>query len=67
LHLKGLLEYEDPTGAIHSDSFLLRGAADFGFRIYGGADFNWRKTDYPGEPPKRKADDGPPRFGASAT
>jgi hypothetical protein len=50
LFLYGIIEYEDPTGAYHTDSFLMQGCAGGKtFRVYGEREYNWRKTDYPAE------------------
>jgi hypothetical protein len=47
LVLHGLISYEDPTGAIHTDRFCLRGLEDgAGFRV-ADEEYNWRKTEYP--------------------
>lgn len=47
LVLHGLISYEDPTGAIHTDRFCLRGLEDgAGFRI-ADEEYNRRKTEYP--------------------
>lgn len=48
LYLRGIIEYEDPTGALHEDSFMMRGQAGAeAFKIHGGAYYNWRRTTYP--------------------
>jgi hypothetical protein len=47
LVLYGLLQYEDPTGAFHIDSFCMRGiAGGNAFTIDGGDEYNWHKTEY---------------------
>jgi hypothetical protein len=45
----GILEYEDPTGAYHVDSFCLRGAVNAQtFRIDDSVqEYNWHRTTYP--------------------
>jgi hypothetical protein len=46
----GVIQYEDPTGAFHTDRFCLRGNRDGdSFTLEGGATYNWRKTTYPEE------------------
>jgi hypothetical protein len=48
LILYGLIEYEDPTGALHTDSFCMRGLPGAsGFKIEDRPEYNWRKTEYP--------------------
>lgn len=48
LILYGLITYEDPTGAVHSDSFCMRGLPSAsGFEIEDRPEYNWRKTNYP--------------------
>jgi hypothetical protein len=48
LLLIGYVEYEDPTGTIHSDRFCGRLAKDArGFTLEGGGKFNSRDSKYP--------------------
>ncbi|WP_080507378.1 hypothetical protein [Rhodopseudomonas palustris] len=50
LVLYGILEYDDPTGARHTDSFLMRGLPNAtAFVIDGGEEYNWHETSYPGD------------------
>jgi hypothetical protein len=45
--LHGLVTYGDPTGAIHTDRFCLRGlTTGAGFAV-DGDEYNWRQTEYP--------------------
>jgi hypothetical protein len=47
----GQIEYDDPTGAHHTDSFCMRGMTDAKhFALEGGDDYNWRKTEYSLQP-----------------
>jgi hypothetical protein len=47
----GQIEYNDPTGAHHTDSFCMRGMTDAKhFALEGGDDYNWRKTEYSLQP-----------------
>lgn len=56
----GLIQYEDPTGAFHSDSFCMRGMWDSdGFTIEGGEEYNRHETEYP--PPRPPRMQGDPR------
>jgi hypothetical protein len=60
LILYGIIQYEDPTGAFHTDSFCMRGMpGGISFTIDGGDEHNWHDTDYP--PPRRdvRRDDEP--------
>jgi hypothetical protein len=53
LVLHGILQYEDPTGAFHTDGFCMRGLpSGHAFTIEGGPEHNWHKTEYP-PPPDR--------------
>ena len=48
LILYGVLEYDDPTGAHHVDSFCMRGLpGGTAFTVDGGSEYNWHKTQYP--------------------
>ncbi|MFZ1882098.1 MAG: hypothetical protein WAU53_00525 [Rhodoplanes sp.] len=48
LVLYGILEYDDPTGARHTDSFVMRGkTGGSAFHIEGGEEYNWHTTTYP--------------------
>jgi hypothetical protein len=47
----GQIEYDDPTGARHTDRFCMRGMTDAKyFALEGGDDYNWRKTEYSLQP-----------------
>lgn len=60
LILHGIVRYEDPTGAVHTDSFCMRGLANnAGFTIDGGDEYNWTETEYP--PPRPHRVRGEPR------
>jgi hypothetical protein len=53
LILYGLIRYEDPTGAMHTDSFCMRGLPGAGgFKIEDRPEYNWRKTEYPKPEPE---------------
>ena len=43
----GSYSYEDPTGAVHTDRFCMRGEKGGSFVLEGGSEYNWRKTEYP--------------------
>ena len=48
LLLHGFVQYEDPMGALHTYSFLLRGKeGGHRFQVHGGRQYNWRKVAYP--------------------
>ena len=48
LVLHGIIQYEDPTGAFHTDSFCMRGLeGGTAFTIDGGEEYNWHETEYP--------------------
>ena len=47
----GQIEYDDPTGAHHTDSFCMRGMTDAKhFALEGGDEYNSRKTEYLQQP-----------------
>jgi hypothetical protein len=48
LVMHGRILYEDPTGALHTEHFAMRGnPGGHTFKIDGGSEYNWRKTEYP--------------------
>jgi hypothetical protein len=60
LILHGLIQYEDPTGAFHTDSFCMRGLPGAAsFTIDGGDQYNWHETEY--QPPRPHRVRGAPR------
>lgn len=45
LVMHGIIQYEDPTGAFHTDGFAVRGnSGSQSFRIDGGSEYNWHRT-----------------------